>query len=183
MLQHWCMTVQLATQFCKQTEELAPHINFIFNPNNVSNHQQTGKGCHVLAFMHQFCTLQNKRLKSLVIGNKKKIKNKATCTCDTTKDWNKTFVNCNCTTSALLLFITLNFYVYCMLNHLTTNIQYAFVLFLSLSLTTFIPWTICFDAFEDEDFDVLFFLISGFTSCSLTNPIWFVKTRLQLDQK
>lgn len=66
------MTVQLATQFCNQTEELAPHINFIFNPNNVSNHQQTGKGCHVLAFMHQFCTLQNKRLKSLVIGNKKK---------------------------------------------------------------------------------------------------------------
>lgn len=66
------MTVQLATQFCNQTEELAPHNNFIFNPNNVSNHQLTGKGCYVLAFMHQFCTLQNKRLKSLVIGNEKK---------------------------------------------------------------------------------------------------------------
>lgn len=91
MLQHWCMTVQLATQFCNQTEELAPHNNFIFNPNNVSNHQLTGKGCYVLAFMHQFCTLQNKRLKSLVIGNEKK--NKATCTCDTTEDRKKTFVN------------------------------------------------------------------------------------------
>lgn len=91
MLQHWCMTVQLATQFCNQTEELAPHNNFIFNPNNVSNHQLTGKGCYVLAFMHQFCTLQNKRLKSLVIGNEKK--NKATCTRDTTEDRKKTFLN------------------------------------------------------------------------------------------
>ncbi|XP_022342070.1 mitochondrial carrier protein Rim2-like [Crassostrea virginica] len=26
-------------------------------------------------------------------------------------------------------------------------------------------------------------LTAGFTSCTLTNPIWFVKTRLQLDQK
>lgn len=74
------------------------------------------------------------------------------------------------------------------LNHLTTIIQCAFVLFLSLSLTTFIPWQFFFDiwwrCFEDEDFDVqVFFLISGFTSCTLTNPIWFVKTRLQLDQK
>lgn len=75
MLQHWCMTVQLATQFCYQTEELAPHHNFIFNPNNVSNHQLTRKGRYVLAFMHQFCTLQNKRLKSSVIGNLKKWSN------------------------------------------------------------------------------------------------------------